>query len=294
MHLYDDVGLKSAKGPGGRPSKDILNELTVRTIFKADPERKEIWRCAFAGQGCETRWAGHRVKARVLKHAAESCDGIPTELRQRVTLMQQKDSLGHTLKETGFLTSHGTPVATATGNAAEGSSSTSQSKSAVPATPIRPPSHPVPKTAASASLKELSQRAGREEKKKRLDFLIMRFVVAAGIPVSALDSQEWKDIWKEAAPTYSPPSATTMEDVIIPHEAANVKAQSLDLLRASDNLTITFDGNTTRAQESVYTVHVTTPDRQVFLMEGHEASGLSHTAEHIFGVLKNVSVDFFL
>jgi hypothetical protein len=54
---------------------------------------------------------------------------------------------------------------------------------------------------------------------------------------------------------------------------------------------MTFDGETTsHLPESVYTVHVITPDCRIFLFEGNEASDESHTADHIFKVLNDVSV----
>ena len=135
-----------------------------------------------------------------------------------------------------------------------------------------------------------SKKAGREEKKRQLDYLIMRFIVVGGLAISKLDMQEWRDVWAVATPEYSPPSATTMEDVLISQEAKNIKKQSTQHLKAREDLTLTFDGNATRSQESVYTIHVTDPDRRVFLMEGKNASGVSHIAEYIHGELKKVSL----
>ncbi|GJE84361.1 hypothetical protein PsYK624_004370 [Phanerochaete sordida] len=62
----------------------------------------------------------------------------------------------------------------------------------------------------------------------------------------------------------------------------------IDHLKGQYNLTITFDGNSTRGKQSVYTVHVTDPERRVFLLEGDEKSAISHTQERIYEVLKKV------
>ena len=241
MDRYEDVGLKNSKGPGGRPSKNVLDQLAVHSRLKDEVDRRKlVWRCAFAEAGCETYWSGNRSEPRILKHAAESCPGISQELRQRVTLMQQEKALGFTLKEAGFLTTNGTPRPSESSTVAidSGPSKATPSTAAASCKTLQPLSRAGLK---GVSVKEISQKAGREQKKQRLDFLIARFVVITGVPISILDSKEWKDLWMEAVPTYKPPSATTMQDVLIPREAANVMAQSLEHFQNENDLTITFD-----------------------------------------------------
>ena len=79
-----------------------------------------------------------------------------------------------------------------------------------------------------------------------------------------------------------------MQDSQIPSEAAFVKREMLQFLQTQEDLTITFDGNTTRGQDSVYTVHVITPDRIVFLWDGDELSDYSHTGAHLTDTLELV------
>lgn len=50
-------------------------------------------------------------------------------------------------------------------------------------------------------------------------------------------------------------------------------------------MTLTFDGGSTRYPQTVETIHVTTASHQTYLVSGHEASGVSHTAIHIEEVL---------
>lgn len=80
-----------------------------------------------------------------------------------------------------------------------------------------------------------------------------------------------------------------MEDTIIPQKAAYVKELIIVYLKEQHNLTLSFNRNTTKAQQSVYTVYVTDPQQRVFLLKRNKASALSHTQEHIYGVLKQVS-----
>lgn len=75
----------------------------------------------------------------------------------------------------------------------------------------------------------------------------------------------------------------------MPKEAARVRQLSIEKLKTLDNLTISYDGGTTKLVQSIYTVHVTTPDaRESYLLAGDESSGLSHSAEYIVKLLKKI------
>ena len=96
-------------------------------------------------------------------------------------------------------------------------------------------------------------------------------------------------MWKHGNPNYEPASTAVLTELQIPNEAARIETLQLEHLRTCENLTLTFDGNTTKLPQSVYTVHVITPDCRVFLVEGDESSAESHTGEKIHEVLKRVS-----
>lgn len=84
-------------------------------------------------------------------------------------------------------------------------------------------------------------------------------------------------------------SGSTIADSFITTEAAYVRSESIKKLSKLQNLTLSFDGGTTRSGESVYTVHVTDPlKREAYLIEGNEETGVSHTAEHIQDILNKV------
>jgi hypothetical protein len=96
--------------------------------------------------------------------------------------------------------------------------------------------------------------------------------------ISAIDS---------SVTTYS---STSFVDTYIPSEAAQITENNIQMLSKIKNLTISYDGGTTKAVESVYTIHVTTPQTwQVYLIEGSEASGVSHTGPQIAEELFKVS-----
>ena len=58
--------------------------------------------------------------------------------------------------------------------------------------------------------------------------------------------------------------------------------EAIKKLSKMKNLTISYDGGTTKHVESIYTIHVTTPgSHQSYLIEGSEKFGLSHTGPQI-------------
>jgi hypothetical protein len=78
-------------------------------------------------------------------------------------------------------------------------------------------------------------------------------------------------------------------------EAAYVRKQIVDRLKQERNLTLTFDGNSTRKPQSVYTMHVMTQDRTSYLVEGFEGSDERHTATWVKDkVLKVCALLLFL
>ena len=87
---------------------------------------------------------------------------------------------------------------------------------------------------------------------------------------------------------YQPTSGDAFRDLHIPNEAAFVRNKQIELLKKEENLTLTFDGTTTRKQESFYTAHATTPARDTYFLDGHEGSGEHHNTELIVDKLLTV------
>jgi hypothetical protein len=109
------------------------------------------------------------------------------------------------------------------------------------------------------------------------------------IPPSAVDCLRWREFIATLDENVSTASGSTIADNFVTTEAAFVWKESMSLLSQSDNLTLSYDGGTTRGHESVYTVHATVPStREAHLIDGNEASGVSHTAEHLCKLLDKV------
>ena len=72
----------------------------------------------------------------------------------------------------------------------------------------------------------------------------------------------------ELNPKHEPTSATMFADYWTPKEAAYVRQLQIEELQNHFNLTLSFDRGSTQAKRSVYTVHVTTPQRAVYSVLG--------------------------
>lgn len=126
-------------------------------------------------------------------------------------------------------------------------------------------------------------------KNSRANHALLKWLCDRMIPPSAVDSPRWRDLVSVLDPSTSTASGTTITDNFVTTEAAFVHQESVNQLSEGKHLTLSYDGGTTRKHESVYTVHVTDPStRSAHLMEGNEASGVSHTAEHICSILDKV------
>ncbi|KAI0292848.1 hypothetical protein B0F90DRAFT_1822542 [Multifurca ochricompacta] len=76
-----------------------------------------------------------------------------------------------------------------------------------------------------------------------------------------------------------------LETEHIVSEAENVMAKQLQYLWTQENLTVSCDGGTMKGGEAFWTIHVSTPNRKVYLMECREATSESHTGVWIKDVV---------
>jgi hypothetical protein len=136
---------------------------------------------------------------------------------------------------------------------------------------------------------EQSKASTKEVFKKRIDHIIMRLICVRGLVPNVLDSPEWKELVTTLNGSYSPTSASTFQDKYIPQEAAHIRKRQLECLRKEQNITITFDGTTTRKPHSFYTAHATTSHRESFFLDGYEGSDERHNADWIKDRLFRVS-----
>jgi hypothetical protein len=278
--LWDDYvaieELAQPKGAGGRPPKEVLlKEIFLPCYRKGDPQRKPLVRCIGMKTGCQRVWAGWPVPSRLLAHVSD-CSHLPEDIRSAINAKRvQEAPLAKVLQ---------VAVASASNNLLKWPCSDPEPSSASQANSTKKI-----KLSTQPSVEALSRKAKINEITKILDLDVLKFVCVSGILLRVVDLPQWRTLWVHANPLYTPASATKLADVQIPQEVSFVRNQQLEILKQEKNLTLTFDGNTTCLPESVYTIHIITPDHQVYFFEGNEASNKSHTSEHLYDVMKKVS-----
>jgi hypothetical protein len=125
------------------------------------------------------------------------------------------------------------------------------------------------------------QIKGKANRDEAINLAVIRFICAAGLPTHIVSYQEWTDLLNLLCPSYRPPNRSMLEDDLIVSEANKVRRDILIQLRNQWNLTISFDGGTSRGRDSYWTIHVSTEERKVHLLETILATDVSHTAQWI-------------
>jgi hypothetical protein len=78
---------------------------------------------------------------------------------------------------------------------------------------------------------------------------------------------------------YKLPNCNALSDKWIQAEADCIYIKTVEKLKDLNNLTLSLDGGTSHAGESFWTLHISTPTRQVHLMQVCEATDVSHTGQ---------------
>ncbi|QRV83798.1 hypothetical protein RhiJN_11814 [Ceratobasidium sp. AG-Ba] len=237
------------KGNKGPKTDPLLDLLTYQCEVISNTKKKR-WLCK--AKNCGVSGAYPRSRDRVLPHAME-CRLHTLEIREQAAAASAKHSLSAQIE-----------------NIDQSNLDT------------------VPGPSAQPSVHAIAQAEGREKRKLVHNSNVLRLVCALSIPPTVVDSAQWNDLVVHLDPRMEGASGSTLASGLIPSKAAFVRSKSIETLRQYTHLTLLFDGATTRANESIYTVHVTTPDtREAHLICGDEATGKSHTGEHLKNMLKD-------
>ncbi|KAI0696513.1 hypothetical protein BC835DRAFT_1305576 [Cytidiella melzeri] len=267
--LKENSSRSIASGGPGRTADQMLEVLTVYQGNNETGAKQYI--CV--GKGCKAKWSG-RTKGRVLKHAAQ-CLHLPEDLRMSTIVALASMS---TRSQVNTQAAKPTLI----------QEKSKDSSATVVLQPIRV-GNPVGTHINGGNLREYARSHGRQERKAQIDHAILRLFVAAGLPPSLFDYPEWKDFCAAMNAGYVPLTRAGYSDVLLPTEQAYIQLQQLKYLKTKRNLTITFDGGTTRRQDGFYSVHVCMPEGEEFLVDMVDGRGVSHTGEWIWShLLRNM------
>jgi len=248
---------KLTTAKGGAPPLELLLALVKKYV---DEKGKKFWSCI--APTCDHRQAGNAQLDCALKHA---------------TTCQHLEAHDSNLYECAIA---------ASGNTALGAwltRATSANNSDVL-------EHLPKKAKVQGNTLDINKlwEAGKRSKAEQLkayqdkvDHVIMHLICIRGLVPNIIDSPEWKEFLQLLNSQYHPTSASTFANKHILHEAVWVWQQQINILQASDNLTLTFDGNSTWKPNLIYTAHATTPSHQTYFLDGHQGSDEHHTAEWV-------------
>jgi hypothetical protein len=254
--------------------------------------------------GCRTTWTTPRSQDRVLTHAS-TCRWVPIEWRNAaMACVDPKSSgarvetldaamkanvsdVGMTTTEASGSLQRTTPsigdLASQRGTPSIGDLDGGFHQSHVKAIKMR-----------TNSVLSMASKAGRDALDTRATHSLLVFLCSNGLSIRCIDDEWFRKFVSVLNPRYTAPHSTTLGTSLIPREAAFVRKKQIEYLQTCRNLTVSYDGGKLRRPASVYTVHVTTEDRKSILVEGDDASLISHTAKYIVELIKEVCEAKFL
>lgn len=258
----------------GRPRIDILDRLTVEISTPPGEARK--YRCA--GIGCPKNFKP-RTTIRVLKHCKQ-CLKMTSEQRKAAAAASAHTAPGALVANTiaQLAANDVTTPSTTLTPMQHATSSQSTAQFLIP----KPPPTVTDKYAFFG-------KGGRRAHHGALDLAVLKFFCIARIPPYLVNLNAWKDIFALQTPSYSPASCTQLSEGHILAEQEHIKKRQIDFLKTQHRISISFDGGTIKSGDSMYTVHATTEDDHVMLLEGQDCTGISHTGEMIADLVERAS-----
>jgi len=89
------------------------------------------------------------------------------------------------------------------------------------------------------------------------------------------------------------PDRSNFFSVRLAAEATAVASKITAYLATFIHLTLSFDGWSSKGHDEIYSVHITTPLRHSFFVEGLILTGLSTAGDALFGYLSDVCIVYF-
>ena len=141
----------------------------------------------------------------------------------------------------------------------------------------------------------MSKAEAKKMRGLKINQAIIKLICGAGVPPTIVDTDKWKSVISTIDSSITTYSSTSFVNTYIPGKVLWVTDEVITKLLKFKNLTISYDGGTTKAVESIYTIHVTTPNTwKTYLIEGNEQSGVSHSGPQIANELFKVCFTYGL
>ena len=245
---------KSGKPGSGRPANILIDNLS-QCCYHIDNPGKHIFRCL---GNCGITYASRNLQ-RIVRHAA-GCSHLPADLRKQAKAYLANQAPSRKL-----------PVGDPESSKVDVDKLDDPSKDGGH---VAVKKRKVDETGWFEEVKKL----GRKERHQKLDLAVVKLFCCAGIPTHITEIPIWKAFLAYADPSYTPASRAKLEEVQIPGEAESIHEIQLAYLKTQENIMVSCDGGTSKGKEAFWTIHMSTLDRKVYLMDVREATAVSHTA----------------
>ena len=252
---------------GGRPMNSLLDVLLQKCYQESAPE-KHLFRCV---GGCGMTYVNRNLN-RTVRHAT-GCHRLPSDIRTRA-----KEHAVTKAPSRKLAASNPEVHDVAGGETMKDSSQKDVGEVVVVKKRKLNDASGVASSSKTTELYDQAKKLGRKERHKKIDLEVVILVCCTGIPTFITEQKVWKDVFSLANPTYVPATRAKLEEVQIVGEAENIQQIQIAYLKTQNNITVSCDGGTTRGRNSFWTLHMSTEDKKVFLMDVREATAESHTA----------------
>jgi len=234
LDWYLEQETPKKKGKAGRPVSGILDKISQ--LCRDVKTKSRRYRClgSKGGKNCKKSWAYPRNRLRILKHACH-CPHLPANLRAEANNLRSDESPGAILEKLETSAWERTVASTQETNAHGTKRPRLDSSTMDNISNAQPP-----------PLDILVGETGRKHLQAQLNLAIINLICAACLPPTLVDYAEWKKLFTIANTRYHPMSSTTLVDDHIPGQAARVRKMTIEYLKTQFDLTVSYDGATTK------------------------------------------------
>ncbi|KAI0725715.1 hypothetical protein C8Q72DRAFT_785068, partial [Fomitopsis betulina] len=270
------------KRTGGARMTPILLKVS-KPVREAKRWKKRVH--CIASARCGQTWTWPRNRQCILSHAKD-CSSVPAELRN-----QARDALAKLATKPA----PGEEAKRSRGGEDGETSDDSDDNPSVKTDKV-PAKKKKKQTGSevdeSRGTLDIFVASGRKEAvqtlKREADYRLLLYVVCNFIPPRTIDTPEFKAFAKRLNPAYDPPCSTTIQDKLIPAEAARLDVAVIEYLQGVRDLMLSFDGGKIRKPKGVYTITLSMPAHDPFTMVLKDGSRLTsfQLIEHLKVILQ--------
>ncbi|GES77206.1 ribonuclease H-like domain-containing protein [Rhizophagus clarus] len=127
-----------------------------------------------------------------------------------------------------------------------------------------------------------------EDRVHEIDRTCVKAFVVCGIPWNVIENLFFIELLKTLRPGYTPPSKDVLSGKLLSQETAVINQRVIKELKNAENLTMSCDGWTNSANESIWNFLIHTSDHEEYLWCLKDLSSESHTGEFLAKTIEEI------